>query len=159
MFMTRLRDSELRTSRQQMGDWGEILVAKTCSCPNCKRSGTHKLLPSNFKCADVICDFCGYLTQVKTAKVRNIDEIPGYVLGGAWGPQKERMSSAIFFSLYLVLATENRKTYSIFYLSRDLQEEQMFVARKPLSDKARRAGWQGFKMDFEEMTERFVRLM
>lgn len=65
-------------------------------------------LPNNFKCADVICDFCGYLAQVKTARVRNVDSIPNTVLGAAWGPQKERMASAIYFPLFLVLAGASR---------------------------------------------------
>ncbi|WP_404830289.1 DpnI domain-containing protein [Sedimentimonas flavescens] len=83
----------MRTSRQDLGDWGEERVAKSCSCPNCKRNNTLKLLPPNFKCADIICDFCGYLTQVKTSKVSDISRLPKSLLGGAWAPQRERMES------------------------------------------------------------------
>ena len=34
-------------------------MVKSCSCPRCKRSDTLVRLPPNFKCADIICDFCG----------------------------------------------------------------------------------------------------
>ncbi|MBW8640407.1 DpnI domain-containing protein [Hoeflea sp. WL0058] len=149
----------MRTGRQQLGDWGEKVVAKTCLCPNCKKHNTLKLLPANFKCADLICDFCGYLTQVKTAKVKDVNRIPKYVLGGAWGPQKDRMQAAIYFSMYLVLTTEERTEYSILFLSRDLQNERMFVPREPLSPNAKRAGWQGFRINLAEMADRFVRLV
>ncbi|MDX1742177.1 MAG: DpnI domain-containing protein [Ruegeria sp.] len=149
----------MRTGRQRLGDWGEQIVAKSCHCPSCKKNKTLKLLPTNFKCADIICDFCGYLTQVKTAKVADIESIPKYVLGGAWGTQKERMEAAIYFSLYLVLTTNDQKKYSIYYLSKDLQEKGMFAPRKPLSDTAKRAGWQGFRIELAEMSDRFVRLL
>ena len=114
-------------------------------------------LPNNFKCADVICDFCGYLAQVKAARVRNVDAIPNTVLGAAWEPQKDRMDSAIYFPLFLVLVGPN-KSHSIFYLSADLQLPSMFKARTPLSPKARRAGWQGFIYDLSPVRNHFVRI-
>jgi hypothetical protein len=56
------------------------------------------------------------------------------------------MDSGIFFPLFLVLFDSPRR-YAIHYLSADLQSTAMFVMRKPLSPKARRPGWQGFKYD------------
>ena len=74
-----------------MGDLGEKLVVQTCSCPKCKRKRTLRPLPANFRCADVICDFCGYLGQVKAATVSDVDVPPKTILGAAWKPQFERM--------------------------------------------------------------------
>ena len=130
------------TPKQQLGQYGELVVVKKCSCPKCKRPSTLRRLPPNFKCADIICDFCGYLAQVKAATVRDIDKIPDQVLGAAWKPQESRIRAGIFFPLFLVLifGTHTR----IYYLSADLQEPAMFQERKPLSPAARRAGWQGF---------------
>lgn len=91
------------TERQLLGSFGERRVVHECLCPRCKRSRTLVKLPNNFKCADVICDFCGYLAQVKTVRVRNVESVPNAVLGAAWGPQKDRMASAIYFPLFLVL--------------------------------------------------------
>ena len=132
----------MATKRQILGRFGEICVVKECACPKCKRSRTLKRLPNNFKCADVICDFCGYLAQVKALTVDDIGNIPNSVLGAAWGPQKERMAAAIYFPLFLVLVSGRQ--HSIFYLSADLQVSEMFKPRSPLSTRARRAGWQGF---------------
>ena len=62
----------MATDKQKLGDYGETMVVKNCHCPKCKNEKTLKQLPKNFKCVDVVCDFCGYLGQVKTKNV-NID--------------------------------------------------------------------------------------
>ena len=146
----------MQTRRQVLGSFGEDKVVKECSCPKCKRTRSLKRLPPNFKCADVICDFCGYLAQVKTTTVRQIDKIPSAVLGAAWDPQKERMAAAIYFPLFLVLVAG--RSYSIFYLPADLQDPAIFRPRAALSKTARRAGWQGFIYSLASISNRFVRL-
>jgi type II restriction enzyme len=109
-----------------------------------------------FKCADVICDFCGYLAQIKTSREQTIDSVPRAVLGAAWGPQRERMEAAIYFPLLLV--QKFSRNYAIFYLSADLQTPAMFRPRSPLSATARRAGWQGFMYELESVQSSFARL-
>ena len=147
------------TAYQELGNFGELKVIQLCSCPKCKRRKTLKRLPANFKCADVICDFCGYLAQVKATRVADITKIPKAVLGAAWKPQKERMEAAIYFPLFLVLVSENLKQHSIHYLAADLQNPELFRPRSPLTATARRAGWQGFVYDTAEARTRFVRLI
>ncbi|MXO95363.1 hypothetical protein GRI34_02875 [Erythrobacter aquimaris] len=147
------------TDKQKLGDFGENLVAKSCSCPKCKRSKTLKKLPPNFKCADLICDFCGYLAQVKTANVGDVEKLPLKILGAAWGPQKERMDAAIYFPLFLVLSEKEGSAAAIYYLPSDLQSPELFKPRKPLSENARRAGWQGFIYDISAIQSHFVRLV
>jgi type II restriction enzyme len=146
------------TERQELGTFGEYCVTRECSCPRCKRKRTLVRLPTNFKCADVICDFCGYLGQVKACRVADVEKVPKAILGAAWGPQKARMDAAIYFPLFLVLVGKAARDYSIFYLSADLQSPDMFKPRKPLSVKARRAGWQGFLYDLSNVQSHFVRL-
>jgi type II restriction enzyme len=137
----------MMTSKQKLGREGERLVATLCRCPKCKPRGrTLRALPQNFRCVDVVCDFCGYLAQVKTQATPKIDVLPRLVLGAAWGPQKARMDAGIFFPLYLVLRADSRR-HAIYYLSADLQSPAMFVPRRKLSSLARRAGWQGFYYD------------
>jgi type II restriction enzyme len=147
----------MATEKQLLGSFGEIQVAKNCACPKCKRSKTLVRLPTNFKCADIICDFCGYLAQVKTARVKDITRIPRQIMGAAWGPQRDRMQSSIYFPLFLVLVGPI-KEYTIFYLTADLQTPEMFKPRTPLSPMARRAGWQGFMYDTTTVADHFVRV-
>lgn len=146
------------TAFQELGAFGEAAVTKNCYCPKCKRKGSLKRLPTNFKCADVICDFCGYLAQVKAATATNVEVLPKDVMGAAWGPQKARMDAGIYFPLFLVLALADRSSFSIFYLSADLQPPELFKERAPLSKTARRAGWQGFRYNLRAVEGRLVRL-
>lgn len=148
----------MATAKQQLGTWGEKLVAAKCNCPKCKRPKTLKLLPPNFKCADLICDFCGFLAQVKAMTVPVVSPLPKQVLGAAWGPQKERMDSGIYFPLFLVLKAPAAQ--AVYYLPVDFQSPALFSARKPLSASARRAGWQGFMYVLGAVPEgAFVRLL
>lgn len=147
------------TKKQSLGKLGEQLVCKTCSCPKCKRKKTLRQLPVNFKCADIICDFCGFLGQVKTSTVSDVSVLPRIVLGAAWGPQKERMDSSIYFPLYLVLVTPDQRNSAVYYLSADLQTSELFSPRKPLGENARRAGWCGFLYELHTVRERMVRLI
>lgn len=144
------------TQRQVLGRFGEVKVIKDCVCPKCKRARSLFRLPANFRCADVICDFYGYLAQVKCASVRNIDTIPNSILGAAWEPQRERMAAGIYFPLFLVLVAG--KSYAIFYLSADLQRETMFQPRSPLSKMARKANWRGFRYNLRDSKEYLARI-
>jgi hypothetical protein len=142
----------LPTNRQISGTKGETLVAKHCHCPKCKKRHSLRKLPLNFKCADVICDFCGFLAQVKTLHKNDISQLPNSLLGGAWSVQKERIDAGIYFPLYIVLiSNENRGGINIHYLPVDFQVRRMYIPRKPLSKKAKRAGWQGFIYDLEKI--------
>ena len=131
------------TEKQLLGTKGELLVVKECFCPKCKRKRTLRRLPTNFKCADVICNFCGYLAQVKSIRSEKIETPPQTILGAAWQVQKDRMDSGIYFPLFIV-QVNSKNQHSIFYLPADLQAPDMFIARNPLSATARRNGWQGF---------------
>ena len=145
----------MSTDKQKLGNWGEKLVARKCSCPKCKKERTLKTLPLNFKCADIVCDFCGYLAQVKSRTVKDVDTLPSHIPGAAWGPQKERMDAGIYFPLYIVLKAERKS--AVYYLPVDYQDEEIFVKRKPLSEDAKRAGWQGFNYNLSILEKGIIR--
>lgn len=117
-----------KTKRQTSGDLGESLVEKYCVCPKCKsKEKTLKRLPANFKCADIICDFCGFLAQVKTKQADDIDRIDNQIAGAGWVPQKARMDAGIYFPLYYVKISKDQKRSSIFYLPADYLRPDIFV--------------------------------
>jgi hypothetical protein len=91
------------TPKQELGEPGERLVAQHCPCPKCKQRRTLKRLATNFKGADVICNFCGYLAQVKASTSRDGKTPPKRLLGAAWGPRRQRMDAGIHFPLFPVL--------------------------------------------------------
>lgn len=136
----------MATKYQIAGDIGEEWIKKAVICPRCSR-GKLKILPKNFKCADMICDFCGFLGQVKSKRVRSKEEKLNVVLGAAWKPQKERLDAGIYHSLFVVKLVKE-KPVQIVMIRPDAQRKSgFFVPRKPLSKTARRAGWQGFVYD------------
>lgn len=141
------------TEKQKLGEFGERMVTKHLRCPRCKKEETLKMLRQNFKCADIVCDFCGYLAQVKTKRVSNIDRIPSTLPAAAWDPQKERMDAGIYFPLFIVLKKKDTKDFSIYYLSADLQTPEMFIKRKKLKPTAKRAGWRGYTLDLRKAPE------
>jgi len=149
----------LTTAKQILGKFGEEIVRNQCNCPDCEK-GKFKLLGNNFKCADIICEFCGFLGQVKAKNVKDIEIIPKTILGAAWKPQKERMEKGFFFPLFVVLVKDFKtdpvkcSEKSIWYLSKDIQKlhkNDIFEPRKPLSENARRDGWQGFYYNLERI--------
>ena len=66
------------------------------------------------------------------------------------------MEAGVHFSLFIVLENE-MGTMCIYFLPRDLQTEEMFVPRKPLSETAKRAGWQGFSIQISKALSEPVR--
>lgn len=149
----------MATAKQELGALGEQLVVRNCTCPKCKQRRTLKPLRTNFKCADIICDFCGFLGQVKASTSKDGKTPPKTLLGAAWGPQKERMDAGIYFPLYLVLVTPAQDAFSIHYLSADHQDTDLFLPRAPLSVNARRAGWRGFYYDLEAAGPKLIFVM
>lgn len=147
----------MQTRNQTTGEFGEDHVARECGCPRCKKSRTLRRLPANFPCADLICSFCGWTAQVKTTKVTDLTRIPDKrLLGGAWAPHAGRLQAKIFTPLFLVL--RDRGERAIYYLAADHQSEAMFEPRSALSQGARRAGWQGYRIDLSTVRHLFVRL-
>jgi type II restriction enzyme len=66
------------------------------------------------------------------------------------------MASGIYFPLFLVLVARGEDRFSIHYLSADLQTPELFLQRKPLSESAKRAGWQGFHYHLDSLRDRLI---
>src|ERR1043166_4599795 len=106
------------TARQTRGDYGEAIVVRL-SCPRCKRAKTLKRLPTNFKCADIMCDFCGYLAQGKCRQHDDIEVLLRKWMGAAWKPQAERMEAGMYFPLFIVIVPRQGSNASVWYLPAD----------------------------------------
>jgi hypothetical protein len=122
-------------------------------CPKCKKTGWKlKQLGVNFRCADVICDFCGFVAQVKARDVKSAKERVQTVLGGAWRIQEEKISAGIYHPLYIVKLVQG-KPVAIDYIAADFLKPEIYVPRRALSERARRKGWQGFYYDLRKLDE------
>lgn len=144
----------MATARQALGDRGEKAVCDKVACPQCGKSRHLTRLPKNFQCADVICKFCGFLAQVKSATLANGSvEMPDRVLGAAWGPQHEQIIAGIYHGLFVVGFDRNGPLVRIDYVPAHILQAtpQVFEPRKPLSATAKRAGWQGFVLNLGKL--------
>ncbi|WP_404798915.1 DpnI domain-containing protein [Acinetobacter thermotolerans] len=55
---------------------------------------------------------------------------------------------------------KSEEEYAVYYLPTDFQSPELFVPRKPLSDQAKRAGWQGFLYDLSKVPQgAFIRIV
>ncbi len=145
----------MATAHQELGERGEKAVLKHADCPRCNRARHFKRLPQNFDCADVICKFCGFLAQVKTARLaEGSQDFPPKIPGAGWKPLHERMIAGIYHGLYVVGFKQNGKTLVRidFVPPHVLQATPaVFEPRKPLSPTARRAGWTGHMLNISKL--------
>jgi type II restriction enzyme len=108
-------------------------------CPNCG-ANTISQFPSNRKLADFECKSCAEEYELKAQK----SAFGRKVLDGAYGAKLERLASANNPSLFLMnydpnaLGVVNLSVVPKHFFTSDIIEP-----RKPLSQTARRAGWQG----------------
>jgi type II restriction enzyme len=103
----------------------------------------------------VICDFCGFVAQVKARAVKSPEDRVMQILGGAWGVQEEKIKAGIYHPLYIVKVVDE-KPVAIDYISADFLTRDVYVPRNPLSAEARRAGWQGFVYDLTKLDEHVI---
>ena len=127
----------MRTNKQLLGDFGENLIIKKFNCPKCKRLKSLKKLPPNFKCADIICDFCGYLAQVKTKTVSDIEKFPSQILGAAW-PSKRKNGCGNIFP-FICNIKERKKVFSILFIIRSTNRRNVY--KKKTFIKKRKTCW------------------
>ena len=136
----------MTTLKQKLGDFGEQAVVDNCDCPICGAVKPFNLLTKNHKLVDVVCTQCGAMAQVKAKRAKRIDRCPNTVLGAAWGPQREQLEQGVFNTLFVVVVNAAEE-FTIFCLPPIAQTVEVYKPRKPLSQNARRAGWQGFVYD------------
>jgi hypothetical protein len=75
-------------------------------------------------------------------------------MSAAWNPQHQRILAGIYNGLYLVGYRQNARTLvRIDYVPPHILEAvpEVFEPRKPLSETAKRAGWQGFLLNIGKL--------
>ncbi len=133
----------MRTIRQTLGDYGERYVADHFSCYVCNAKNSYELLPVNSTSADLKCVACRALAQVKTIRRSAARGLPPKVIGSAWNPQKLLIEKGCFVCLYFVV-TDMSDQPAVYICRPEYQSAEMFLPRKPLSDKAKTPGWIGY---------------
>lgn len=142
------------TTKQKQGAAGEQAVCQRVPCPSCGKARHLTRLPPNFQCADVICKFCGFLAQVKTAALgAGQTELPDKIPGAAWGPQQEQIVAGIYHGLFLVGLSPAGRLVLIDYVPPHILQgsPEVFEPRNPLRPTAKRHGWTGFVLNLKKL--------
>lgn len=137
-----------KTKRQALGFFGESLVCEKVSCSYCDKN-TLTLLPRNTPVVDLRCQNCQAEFQVKTLKVAESSRLPKKLIGAAWAPLKAKLDSGDFTDFYVVLVDRNNQI-TIWHLPKEIQRLEMFEPRRPLTEKAKSPGWQGYMVNLSE---------
>jgi type II restriction enzyme len=118
-------------------------------CPICNDKALVKY-PTNQKAKDVMCKKCSSQIQIKATKYTKDQQTCLKLLGADYkttcASVKENKVHYLVI-LYSVIS-DKYKINEIYFIDRADINESCIIPRKPLSSKARRAGWQGCKLVF-----------
>jgi len=119
--------------------WTERWVHDQLYCPNC---GNQKInqFPANKPVADFVCPVCQEEFELKSQK----NSFGAKVVDGAFRTMCERLAAANNPNLLLLNYDLARHSVrNAFIVPKHFFVQQIIESRKPLSPKARRAGWIG----------------
>lgn len=121
----------------------ESWIPVNASCPAC--GGTYIKTRNNTKALDFNCGSCARPFELKSSKTK----FGKRVVDGAYESmiaaiREDRQPNLILMNYRLPFSVSD-----LFVLPRRFIVEPMVVARKPLSQNARRAGWVGCNLDLE----------
>ena len=121
----------------------ESWIPVNALCPAC--GGAYEKTPNNTKALDFNCKSCARPFELKSSKTK----FGKRVVDGAYESmitaiREDRQPNLILMNYRLPFSV-----LDLFILPRRFIVEPMIVARKPLSQNARRAGWVGCNLDLE----------
>lgn len=148
LFDTKLALNYKNTS-QKIRVMSEAWVKSNLYCPRCGRIKIKKE-KNNMPVADFFCDNCGEIFELKSKKNR----IGHKITDGAYDTAIERITSNSNPDLLVMLYNTTNMSISELWIT----PKQFFVPdiiekRKPLSVKARRAGWTGCNILYSQIPE------
>lgn len=126
----------------------EAWVVTNISCPNCEAALNE--YPPNEKSKDVYCNTCGTDFQIKSSKKRFSKRITGAEYNTTLNSIKNSNNPSLMLLFY------DEKTMAVVdfqIIHHSFITEKNIIPRKPLSPKAKRAGWQGCLIDIERVPD------
>lgn len=132
----------------------ELYCCKHIRCINCN-SNDWLECKTNEKSKDQICNKCNKKYQIKCKsssekQIRNIIKNNVFkTLGGEYNTTLRSIEQDIDYIIVLYDKKSNYNILNIMHISSKYITEKNIIPRKPLSDKARRKGWQGCNIQFD----------
>jgi len=124
----------------------EAWVISNITCPNCGSS--LRKYPANEKSKDVFCPSCGNDFQIKSSK----NKFSKRITGAEYNTTLHSVKIGENPSFMLLHYDENSmRVVDFMLIHNSFITSEIIIPRKPLSKKARRAGWQGCLIEIDKI--------
>lgn len=131
------------SNSQKIRVMSENWVAKNIFCPICGNSHICNL-ENNLPVADLQCDNCGEIFELKSKK----GKITTKISDGAYSTMIERINSADNPDLFIMSYSADYQVKDLLLVPKFFFVEDIIEKRKPLAPTAKRAGWVGCNIIF-----------
>lgn len=131
---------------QKIRVMSEFWTQENLFCPCCGNSHVDKL-PNNSPVADMQCENCGEIFELKSKKNR----IGKKIVDGAYSTMIERITGNINPQLLLIQYSPRLFITDLILVPKFFFTPGIIEKRKPLSANARRAGWVGCNIIYEKI--------
>ena len=131
-----------KSHSQRIRIMSESWVWQNAYCPCCGNNLEKE--PNNMPAADFICPSCGEIFELKSKK----GQIGNKIVNGAYETTIERITSQSNPDLMALTYSAELKVTSLAVIPKFFFTPSVIEKRKPLSERARRAGWTGCNILF-----------
>lgn len=131
---------------QKIRVMSELWTLENLFCPCCGNLHVAKM-PNNSPVADVRCESCGEIFELKSKKNR----IGKKIVDGAYDTMIERITSNVNPQLFLMQYSTNFYVTDLILVPKFFFTPSIIEKRKPLSQNARRAGWVGCNILYQKI--------
>tara|TARA_B110000305_G_scaffold173614_1_gene191901 strand:- start:256 stop:750 length:495 start_codon:yes stop_codon:yes gene_type:complete len=138
-----------------VGEAGELYIKENIECSRCNDNNFQKC-KSNETSKDLICISCSqkYQIKAKSATQKQINNIKNKdifkTIGGEYSTTLKNINEQIDY-LIILYEKKSYKIINILYIKYENININCIIPRKPLSTTAKRAGWQGCNIIFDNI--------
>ena len=127
--------SKYKSNAQKICVMSESWVGKNLFCPSCGNPHLSNL-PNNKPVADLRCEHCGEVYELKSKK----GKFGNKITAGNYSAMIHRITSSDNPDLFLMEYTDDLQVNNIIFIPKFFLVPSMIEKRKPLSSAARRSG-------------------
>ena len=139
---------EYTSNSQKIRVLSEDWVARNIYCPICGNPHICNL-SNNMPVADLQCDNCGEIFELKSKK----GNMGKKISDGAYATMIERINSNTNPDLFVMSYSPDYQVTNLLLVPKFFFVESIIEKRKPLADTARRAGWIGCNILFSDIPQ------
>ena len=139
---------DYKSNSQKIRVMSESWLSKNMYCPSCGNPHLMKL-DNNSPVADMQCDNCGEIYELKTKN----GTIGKKINDGAYKSMIDRITSSTNPDLFVMQYSTDYSVTNLIVIPKFFFVPQIIEQRKPLAPTARRAGWVGCNILFSEIPE------